>query len=72
MMRIFVKLIISIVFVFLGLLLTGLTAKISLNLSLAVLISVIIGVYAVWKKRRVKGEGDIFKDGSKLNKNLNA
>ena len=46
----------------------GLWPYITILPSFGLFISAILGIYAIWKKQPIKGEGDIFKDRNRLNK----
>tara|TARA_B100000780_G_C21051809_1_gene422424 strand:+ start:98 stop:304 length:207 start_codon:yes stop_codon:yes gene_type:complete len=63
-----VKSVISIVLFFLGVLCGGLWPYITILPSLGLVGACWIGAVAIWRKRPVDGEGDIFKQQNKLNK----
>lgn len=65
-MNIAVKVLLSIVLFIIGLLFAGLFPGF---LGALLFISSIIGIVTIWKKRKTEGEGDIFKNQDKLNKN---
>ena len=65
---IIIKIIISIIIFITGYLCLGLWPKITVIPSIGLFIASIIGIRAIWKKKKIKGEGDIFKNQDKLNK----
>ena len=67
-MNIVVKIVLSIVLFIIGFLCMGLWPYITVLPSIGLFIASILGIVAIWKKRPVEGEGDIFKNKDKLNK----
>lgn len=67
-MNIVVKIILSIVLFIIGILCAGLGPYITVLPSIGLFIAAILGIVAIWKKRPIEGEGDIFKNKDKLNK----
>jgi NADH:ubiquinone oxidoreductase subunit K len=67
-MNIAVKIVLSIVLFIIGFLCMGLSPYITVLPSIGLFIASILGIVAIWKKRPVEGEGDIFKNKDKLNK----
>jgi hypothetical protein len=63
-----VKILISFILFIIGFLCMGLWPYITILLSFGLFISALLGIYAIWKKQPIKGEGDIFKDRNRLNK----
>jgi hypothetical protein len=63
-----VKILISFILFIIGFLCMGLWPYITILPSFGLFISAILGIYAIWKKQPIKGEGDIFKDRNRLNK----
>lgn len=57
-----VKILVSIILFIIGFLCMGLWPYITVLPSLGLFIASILGIYAIWKKQTVKGEGDIFKN----------
>lgn len=70
-MNIAVKIILSIVIGIIGFLCLGLWPYIpgpGVFVSIGLFNAAIVGIVAIWKTRKVEGEGDIFKNKDKLNK----
>jgi|TARA_B110000908_G_C10208941_1_gene429198 hypothetical protein len=67
-MNIAVKVLLSIVLFIIGFLCMGLWPYITVLPSIGLFIASILGIVAIWKKRKIEGEGDIFKNQDKLNK----
>ena len=67
-MNIAIKIILSIVLFIVGILCAGLWPYITVLPSIGLFIAAILGIVAIWKKRPIEGEGDIFKNKDKLNK----
>jgi hypothetical protein len=70
-MNIVVKIILSIVIGIIGFLCLGLWPYIpgpGVLVSIGLFGAAIVGIVAIWKTRKVEGEGDIFKNKDKLNK----
>lgn len=70
-MNVVVKVLLSIVIGIIGFLSLGLWAYIpgpGVIVSLGLFGAAIVGIVAIWKKRKIEGEGDIFKNTNKLNK----
>lgn len=66
-----VKIILSIVLFIIGFLCMGLWPYIpgpGVLISIGLFGAAIMGIVAIWKKKKVAGEGDIFKNKDKLNK----
>ncbi len=66
-----VKIIVSIIIGLIGFLCLGLWPYIpgpGILISIGLFASAMIGIRAVWAKKKVEGEGDIFKNRDKLNK----
>ena len=66
-----VKIVLSIVLGFVGFLCLGLWPYIpgpGVLISIGLFGAAIMGIVAIWKKRPVQGEGDVFKNKDKLNK----
>jgi hypothetical protein len=63
-----VKIILSIFLFIIGFLCMGLWPYITAIPSILLFVASIIGIVAIWKKRPVEDEGDIFKNKDKLNK----
>ena len=66
-----VKIVLSIVLGIVGLLCLGLWPYIpgpGVLISIGLFVGAIIGIKAIWSKKKVDGEGDIFKNGDKLKK----
>jgi hypothetical protein len=66
-----VKIIVSIVLGIVGFLCLGLwpyIPKVGVIVSIGLFGAAIAGIVAIWKQRPVEGEGDIFKNKDKLNK----
>lgn len=71
-MNIIIKLIVSIILGFVGFLCLGLWPYIpgpGVLVSIGLFVAAIIGIVAIWKKPKVDGEGDTFKNIDRLNKN---
>ena len=71
-MNIIIKLILSIILGIVGILCLGLWPYIpgpGVLVSIGLFVAAIIGIVAIWKKPKVEGEGDIFKNKDRLNKN---
>tara|TARA_B110000285_G_C15092382_1_gene599858 strand:+ start:426 stop:623 length:198 start_codon:yes stop_codon:yes gene_type:complete len=64
-MNVAVKVLLSIVLFIIGLLCAGLFPGL---LGAFLFIASIIGIVTIWKKRKIEGEGNIFKNQDKLNK----
>jgi uncharacterized membrane protein YiaA len=67
-MNIAIKIILSIVLFIVGILCAGLWPYITVLPSIGLFIAAILGIVAIWKKRPVEGEGDVFKNQDRLNK----
>lgn len=67
-MNIVVKIVLSIILFIIGVLCMGLWPYITVIPSIGLFIASILGIIAIWKKRQVEGEGNIFKNKDKLNK----
>lgn len=70
-MNIAVKIILSIILFIVGFMCMGLwpyIPKVGILVSMGLFGAAIMGIVAIWKKRPVEGEGDIFKNKDKLNK----
>ena len=70
-MNTIVKLILSVMLGLLGLFSLGLWVYIpvvGIIISLGLCTGAILGIRAIWQKKKVEGEGDIFKNKDKLNK----
>jgi len=70
-MNVLVKIILSIVLLFLGIMGGGLWPYIpgpGILISIGLFVASILGIIEIWKKRPVEGEGDIFKNKDRLNK----
>jgi len=70
-MNIAVKIVLSIVIGIVGFLCLGLWAYIpgpGVIVSIGLFGAAVVGIVAIWKPRKVEGEGDIFKNKDKLNK----
>lgn len=66
-----VKIILSILLFIIGILFMGLWPYIpgpGVLISIGLFGATIMGIVAIWKKKKVSGEGDIFKNKDKLNK----
>jgi hypothetical protein len=57
-----VKILLSIIIFIIGFLCMGLWPYITALPSLGLFCASIVGIYSIWKKKTVKGEGDIFKN----------
>jgi len=67
-----VKIVLSIVIFIIGFLCLGLwpyIPSVGTIVSIGLFVSAMIGIRAIWRKPKVEGEGEIFKDKDKLNKN---
>lgn len=64
-METIVKLIVSLVILFIGIMLAGTFPGI---IGVFLFAGAIIAISAVWRKRKVEGEGDVFKNERTLNK----
>jgi len=64
-MNVAVKVLLSIVLFIIGLLFAGLFPGL---IGVFLFIASFIGISSIWKKRKIEGEGDIFKNQDKLNK----
>jgi hypothetical protein len=72
-MNVAVKILLSIVLFIIGFLSLGLWVYIpgpGVLVSIGLFGAAIAGIVAIWKKRPMQGEGDVFKNGDKLNKDL--
>jgi hypothetical protein len=70
-MNVLIKIILSIILLFLGIMGGGIWPYIpgvGILISIGLFTASIIGIVAIWKKKPVEGEGDIFKNKDKLNK----
>jgi hypothetical protein len=67
-MNIVVKILVSIVLFFIGFICMGLWRYITVLPSIGLFIASIIAIIAIWKKRPIEGEGDVFKNKDNLNK----
>jgi hypothetical protein len=70
-MNVLIKIILSIALLFLGIMGGGIWPYIpvvGILISVGLFTASIIGIVAIWKKRPVEGEGDIFRNKDKLNK----
>lgn len=63
-----VKVLLTIVLLIVGLLCMGLWPYITVLPSIGLFIASIIGIVAIWRKRNITGEGDVFKHKDNLNK----
>jgi hypothetical protein len=71
-MNILIKIILSIILLFLGIIGGGIWPYIpgvGILISIGLFTASIIGIIAIWKKRPVEGEGNTFKNQDRLNKN---
>jgi hypothetical protein len=71
-MKTLVKILLSIVILFLGIMGGGLWPYIpgpGILISIGLFSASIMGIVAIWKKRPAKDDGDVFKKQNKLNKN---
>ncbi len=70
-MNVLIKIILSIVLLFLGIMGGGIWPYIpgvGILISIGLFAASIIGIVAIWKNKPVQGEGDIFKNKNKLHK----
>jgi hypothetical protein len=63
-----VKVVLSVVLFIIGFLCMGLWPYITVIPCLLLFAGAMIAIVAIWKKRPVEGEGDIFRNKDKLNK----
>lgn len=70
-MNVVVKIILSLVLCIVGLLCLGLWPYIpgpGVLISIGLFVAAIMGIISIWKKPKVDGEGDVFKNKDRLNK----
>jgi hypothetical protein len=70
-MNVVVKIILSLVLGIVGLLCLGLWPYIpgpGVLISIGLFVAAIMGIISIWKKPKVDGEGDVFKNKDRLNK----
>jgi len=71
-MNVLIKIILSIILLFLGIMGGGIWPYIpggsGVLISIGLFGAAIMGIVAIWTKKKVAGEGDIFKNKDKLNK----
>ncbi len=70
-MNVVVKIILSLVLGVVGLLCLGLWPYIpgpGVLISIGLFVAAIMGIISIWKKPKVDGEGDVFKNKDRLNK----